>query len=300
MPRADARWVVSETVGRVYVGTVLGTTLPPGAVDIGDFGVCRYLGEVVPVRNAKALGAGGLRARSRDDGGDKGYAALARAAGFGNEDGPGGAALGGDYRGLPLKRDARSRQFRDFKDIVDTASDPNREDWVVESPATVSFCVQHMFEHGGTPLAHHGRFVAEGRLQPGDAGIAAHEVICRALQVAVQYDQLQVTQLASFEILMRLLQMTQMKYRERFLGSTVGNGGGGKKGGGHQPYLVEDDMHLYLGTSATRGRLCISPKLTEHVSTKQGAEASLYKERRKLMEERRLMKANNPKGDQEA
>ena len=52
-----------------------------------------------------------------------------------------------------------------------------------------------------------------------------------------------------------------------------------------------------MGTSTTRGRLCISPKLMEHVSSKQGAEATLYKERRKLMEERRLFK--NQKGEPE-
>ncbi len=107
----------------------------------------------------------------------------------------------------------------------------------------------------------------------------------------MQHDQLQVPNLASFKILMRLIQMAQMRYWERFLGPAPGGGGvGGKPPGQNVHYTVEDDMQLYLSASATRGRLCISPKLMEHVSTKQGAEASLYKECRNLMEERRLLK----------
>ncbi len=91
--------------------------------------------------------------------------------------------------------------------------------------------------------------------------------------------------------------MTQMKHREKLLGSAA-SAGGGKKGG-HVAYASEDDMHLFIGTSTTRGRLCISPKLMEHVASKQGAEASLYKERRKLMEERRLLKNAHAKTEAE-
>ena len=133
--------------------------------------------------------------------------------------------------------------------------------------------------------------MSEGKLSPNDTGIAAHEIACRVLETAACYDQVSVTQLACMELVARLIQLTQTKHRERFLPPV------GKKGG---PVGIEDDAHLYLGTSQTRGRLCICPLLTEHVADKQHVEAMIYKERRKLAEERRLLKNNNsndPKGE---
>jgi hypothetical protein len=61
-------------------------------------------------------------------------------------------------------------------------------------------------------------------LQVGDGGVAAHETACRILQVATCYDQLHVSQLACVEVVARLIQMTQMRYRERFLGVPAKSG----------------------------------------------------------------------------
>ncbi len=52
-------------------------------------------------------------------------------------------------------------------------------------------------------MAHHGRLVAEGKLQAADAGIAARETILRAVRIMVQHFQLDIAQLASFEVLLR-------------------------------------------------------------------------------------------------
>jgi hypothetical protein len=53
---------------------------------------------------------------------------------------------------------------------------------------------------------------------------------------------------------------------------------------------VDQDMHWYMGTSETRGRLCICPARVEHVTSKQHTEAMIHKERRKLEEERKSLK----------
>ena len=77
-------------------------------------------------------------------------------------------------------------------------------------------------------------------------------------------------------------------------------GGRGKKGGSSQP-SIEDDPFLYMGTTPTRGRLCISPALTAWVAERQRIEATIYKERRKLAEEIKLLKNNNAgDGEKEA
>jgi hypothetical protein len=49
-------------------------------------------------------------------------------------------------------------------------------------------------------------------------------------------------------------------------------------------------MHWHMGTSETRGRLCMCPALEEFATGKQHMEAMIYKERRKLEEERKALK----------
>ena len=87
--------------------------------------------------------------------------------------------------------------------------------------------------------------------------------------------------------------MIQMKYRERFLGQVKS----GKKGG-LVGYSLEQDSHWFLGTSSTRGRLCISPALSDFIADRQHSEAMIYKERRKLAEERRLLKGGKEEAEE--
>eukprot|EP00974_Lingulodinium_polyedra_P021414 2068948-Lingulodinium_polyedra.AAC.1 len=71
----------------------------------------------------------------------------------------------------------------------------------------------------------------------------------RVVELAVVYDQLNITELASFELLMRRAQMTEYRYCEKLLGSV-------------ENALAEDE-HLYLGASETRGMLMLAPELEE-------------------------------------
>ena len=67
----------------------------------------------------------------------------------------------------------------------------------------------------------------------------------------------------------RLVQMIQVRYRERFLGS-------------HSAAKAK---------AAPRGRLAIAPALQDWIASRQHDEALVYKERRKLAEERRHLAA---------
>ncbi len=102
------------------------------------------------------------------------------------------------------------------------------------------------------------------------------------MQTASCYDQLNISRLACMELVCRTIQVVQMRYRERFLPTA--------KGKGARASSVEDDAYLYMGTSQKCGRICICPELTAHNAEKQHTEAQIYKLRRKLAEERRLLK----------
>ncbi len=125
------------------------------------------------------------------------------------------------------------------------------------------------------PRSRHARFKAEAGLSATDAGVDFHEFCFRLLQIGIQFDQLNVSELAVFELICRTAQMIEYKYRDRYL----------QRMGAGADDLAEDE-HIYLGTSETRGLMMISPTLSAYVADELHKEASVLKERRKVREER--------------
>ena len=99
----------------------------------------------------------------------------------------------------------------------------------------------------------------------------------RCLEHALSYDQLNVGELACMELLLRRAQLSELKHKERLLQVDAANDYGA-------------DEYLYMGTNSTRGQVMIAPELEEYVSTQLQKEGSVLKERRKLMEERALLR----------
>ena len=110
--------------------------------------------------------------------------------------------------------------------------------------------------------------------------MAEHLGLCKMFELALVYDQLDLGALASFELGDRRLQAIHDKWKHKLpsqsgLGATVAPG-------------LDDDMHLLLGTSETRGNLGVSPELQRWLADESSKEASAAKERRKAREERAL------------
>ena len=64
---------------------------------------------------------------------------------------------------------------------------------------------------------------------------------------------------------------------------------------GGKATLMDDDSHLLLGTSETRGNVGVSPELQKWLGEELSKEASASKERRKAREERALQQEPPPK-----
>ena len=67
----------------------------------------------------------------------------------------------------------------------------------------------------------------------------------------------------------------------------------GDSGSKREASDIITDSHLFLGTSAARGGLCVCPALQEWISEELRRESAVLKERRKAREERNL---NKPQG----
>ena len=184
-----------------------------------------------------------------------------------------------DARVLAIFRRPDGVRKKDFKTAVEECRASDWPGWPLSGPRTALWCLEHICEVDGHPVAHHSRWKHQAGLSTNDAGVSEHESIMKAVEFALCYDMICVPELASFELMLRRAQLVEMKHRSRSLRGLTGDVG-------------MEEEHLVLGTSATRGALMISPLLETFVSSEMGREVSVMKEKRKLREERRLARPN--------
>ena len=173
-----------------------------------------------------------------------------------------------------------------FKDAIDQFEEKYSDEHHTEGPDTIIFCGQYMASIGGNPLNSHNRFVAGGVLDKCDPHALEHESPCRISQVGVEIDQLHGSQLVMFELICRGIQRIQSRFRDCFLGKLDVDAGGGRKGKGRVRASPDADLHLFLGCSALRGRMCLCPKLMHFIADLKHIEYCQLKEERLLNEER--------------
>lgn len=182
-----------------------------------------------------------------------------------------------DARVLPILRSNLGIRHRSFKEAVDQMTESAWSDWPLAGPRTCLFVLSFIGEHYcSTPEQRHARFIAEGKLNYQDAGVAAHQVIMKLLYLGAVVDQLDLPQFAWAELASRHGQMIELRHKDRFVPKkdrTAGNT--------IDPF---DDAHLYLGLSSTRGMLAVSPELERWVGKQLSEEYMAIKERRKALE----------------
>ena len=174
----------------------------------------------------------------------------------------------------------------EFRDAVGQMQESALPDFPVQGPRTTLWVCRFLVENGGSPMARHSRWRSEGQLLASEGGVGEHERCCRLLEQMACWDQLNLPDLASAELVARSLQMQEERHRDRLLSAEDG------------------DSHLFYGTSAVRGNLCVCPALQAHVSAELAKEVAVAKERRKAREERVAARAprakakgGNGKGD---
>ena len=116
-----------------------------------------------------------------------------------------------------------------------------------------------------------------------DPGVGDHELAMRAFEAGLCYDQLNIAELASFELLARRAQMAEWRHRDRL-------------GKGRQDEMLEDE-YLYMGTGETRGLIMVAPQLVSHITEELHKEAQVMKEKRKMKEERALARGGGLEAD---
>ena len=109
-----------------------------------------------------------------------------------------------------------------------------------------------------------------------------HGDLCRIIEVAVCYDQLDAPSLASLELLFRQIQVCEDALKHKFANSA---------GSSDSTF----DRHLMAGTSSNSS-LCICPALMEWMGHENSKCSAIEKERRKAREERILLLKSRQQG----
>lgn len=191
--------------------------------------------------------------------------------------GVGGAGGDDDARTLPISRDSEGLRFKEFRVACQESKPTDFKDWPVSGPRTTKYVLSQMLEHGGSAIGHHQAWRVACKFAPTDAPAQEHEAWSKVLQTMMTYDQLDVSNLASGELVVRALQRIEEKHKFKL--ASVDDAGEGA---------------LFMGaTSGTRAGSIISPKLTEWIGSEMQKDALVAKERRKAREERALSRKSD-------
>ncbi|CAK0867603.1 unnamed protein product [Prorocentrum cordatum] len=204
---------------------------------------------------------------------------------------PGAPAPVGDFRVLPRLLSPRGERERRFGETVNALSETPVQGWPVQGPRTLLWCLSFMSTMAGTPTARHQRWLTSTALPDEDEHAKLHETLCRVLDLAVVYDQLQIAEMTSFEIIARQLQLLEERVHETRSPPPSGAAPKAKaaaRGGASAGTSSSPETSYFLGAGVSKANLCISPKLLEYIADQMRAEAAISKERRKAREERAL------------
>ena len=127
-------------------------------------------------------------------------AALVRKVDEGDSLDPGGTVADPllDARVLSVQRNSAGNRHREFRNAVSEPVQSPWAGWPVSGPRTFLWCCKFMSEHALHPLAHHSRFVQLSGLLPTGPAAQEHELLCRAIELGLTFDQPQGAELLMF------------------------------------------------------------------------------------------------------
>lgn len=172
---------------------------------------------------------------------------------------------GEDARTMEVKYAASGERQRSFKDTVAEFQQTEFEDFPLEPRTSLAY-LKAVSSIAESSFGQHLSWVHQSRIPENDRAIHESEVLSRAIDMAICYDQLNVVNLASFELLIRRKQLLAEAY---------------SYGGGTPSYAGSDH---FMGTSYRPGGAIVVPELTRHVADRMHQESQILKEKRKQQE----------------
>ena len=174
-----------------------------------------------------------------------------------------------DARTLPIAHRALTGERHLAFDVgTNSMTEQQFDDWPVEGPRTTKWLCTGMVRSSPTPTARHHRWVRDAEIPASDRSRYEHAILSEIIEKAVSYDALQISNLASFEVLSRRLQHIEMAHLENPSAPDYGGG------------------EFYMGSTERKGGALVAPGLAVHVASRMRDDAAVAKEQRKARESR--------------
>ena len=189
-------------------------------------------------------------------------------------------AAADDLRTLPVKYLPGGERARVFSNAVGLCTESEFPDWAVEGPRTLKWLCNTAVKADLTFKRRHTWWKQSLGLSANDAGVEEHDMLSEVMEVGLAYDQLNVSNLLSFEILARRYQLWEEHYGELLKTRSAGSAG---------PTSVDmDERGLFAGRTFSAAHAWVCPALHSWIADRVRDKAAVLKERRKAREERTL------------
>jgi len=172
---------------------------------------------------------------------------------------------GEDVRTMEVRYTVNGERFRNFREAVSEMQQVEFEDFPL-SPRTSLPYLRAVSSVAESAFGQHLAWVSQSKIPDGDRAIHENEILSRAIDLAIQYDSLNISNLASFELLIRRKQLLAEAH-------TYNPSAPSYEGADH-----------FLGTTYRPGGAIVVPELSKHVAEKLHQESQIMKEKRKQAE----------------
>ena len=114
-----------------------------------------------------------------------------------------------------MRRTAAGNRVRTCASVNEDLREEKFDGWPVVGPRCLSWCADFLMREGRTLQLHYERFWTLAKVELTSWGIAEHAELCYMLEAMALYDQADVSNLASAEMMFRRLQVIEYSYLEK-------------------------------------------------------------------------------------
>ena len=185
---------------------------------------------------------------------------------------------GSDARVLtPVKYDGKGNRHETFSSAIGRMRVEAIDDFPLRNERSLAWLLEYVSTHGVTFDGRQTKWAVEQKIEPDTVPYIMHDLIGFVIELGCSFDQLDVTNLASFELLGRLYQLIE---------ETQGT-------------LNTEGFEHFIGRDARAGvrrGIALAPRLVSDAVSDQARETEILKQRRKAREERSLAGAGGSGG----
>ncbi|CAK0890753.1 unnamed protein product [Prorocentrum cordatum] len=186
---------------------------------------------------------------------------------------------GGDLRTLGDHRDSAGRRHLPLSDAISLMRETSFDDWAMPGPRVAKEWLVSVRDGPGDLSSYHGQWVRRSGVSESSAVAHIHDVLCESVRLAIQTDQLDVTNLLSFELIMRRICQDETAVARNPRRPDYGG------------------LEVLLRAPTTEQCQASTNKFTEWVTGRLKEQAAIYKQTRLWNEEQRAMQNSRAPAD---